>query len=133
MTINGYYSFDPATGIVNSFVALPTDIIVTTDFTLTALSGGGTSEPIANFLGYRSRLWVYDMTTRAVVGPTSGVTAPDQDIGTPYLSADAHGGVYVFDDTGFHQYLDTSAIPEPSTLGLAMGAGVQAQVALSCS
>jgi len=42
----------------------------------------------------------------------------------PYLNADGKGDVFVFDSTGAHQFLDTSAVPEPSTwimfvLGLA--------------
>lgn len=40
---------------------------------------------------------------------------PSLDIGANYLSTDANGGVYVFDNTGFHQYLDASVVPEPST------------------
>jgi len=32
----------------------------------------------------------------------------------PYLNADGKGDVFVFDSTGAHQFLDTSAVPEPS-------------------
>jgi len=50
-------------------------------------------------------------------------------VGTPplegsasYLSTDQNGGVYVIDSTGFHQYLDAGVVPEPSAMGLLVGA-----------
>jgi hypothetical protein len=42
-----------------------------------------------------------------------------QDLsGTPYLTTDFSGHVYVFDETGFHQF---STVPEPSTAALVLG------------
>ncbi|CAN5406684.1 hypothetical protein BH09VER1_BH09VER1_09660 [soil metagenome] len=52
---------------------------------------------------------------------------PDGVVGDPYtgasyLSSDSAGRVYVYDaQTGFHQYQDTSVVPEPSTYALAIG------------
>lgn len=46
----------------------------------------------------------------------------DPFVGTPYLSTDATGDVFVFDTTGFHQYQDSSAVPEPPTYALAFSA-----------
>ncbi len=43
--------------------------------------------------------------------------------GTPYVTTDDSGGVYVFDGTGFHQYENT-ATPEPSSLVLLATAGL---------
>ncbi|CAN5702741.1 hypothetical protein BH09VER1_BH09VER1_05450 [soil metagenome] len=46
----------------------------------------------------------------------------DPYTGASYLSSDAAGRVYVYDSaTGFHQYQDTSVVPEPSTYALAIG------------
>lgn len=47
----------------------------------------------------------------------------DPYTGDSYLSTDSAGRVYVYDNaTGFHQYQDTSVVPEPSTYALAIGA-----------
>jgi hypothetical protein len=48
----------------------------------------------------------------------------DPYTGAIYVSTDSAGRVYVFDSvTGFHQYQDTSVVPEPATWGLVLGAG----------
>lgn len=47
----------------------------------------------------------------------------DSYTGDSYLSTDSAGRVYVYDSaTGFHQYQDMSAVPEPSTCALVIGA-----------
>jgi hypothetical protein len=48
---------------------------------------------------------------------------PTLDIGVPYLSTDSFGHIYVFDNTGFHQYLDTAVVPEPASFAWLLGAG----------
>ena len=53
---------------------------------------------------------------------------PALDIGAPYLSADSSGGVYVFDNTGFHQYINVSTVPEPSTYFLAISGLLMASI-----
>jgi streptogramin lyase len=47
-------------------------------------------------------------------------------LGAHYLTYDKYGHVFVNDDTGFHQYLDSTVVPEPSTWMLLLlgGAGV---------
>ncbi len=48
-----------------------------------------------------------------------GETVGDPYTGASYVSTDAEGSVYVFDSaTGFHQYQDTSVVPEPSSAAL---------------
>lgn len=62
--------------------------------------------------------------------PTTYLLSSRQRSSHPYLSTDASGGVYVFGNTGFHQYLDASVVPEPSTTALIICGGILALAAM---
>jgi hypothetical protein len=69
------------------------------------LGGGSTYSANGTFLN-----------TFALPGDFSG---GDPYTGASYLSADSSGNVFVYDSgTGFHEFLDTSIVPEPSTWAL---------------
>ncbi|MBE2180684.1 MAG: PEP-CTERM sorting domain-containing protein [Chthoniobacterales bacterium] len=64
----------------------------------------------------------YDSSTGEYLGATTTpepVTPDAFPMGiSPYINADPQGNIFVFDETGIHQYFDASVVPEPSTVVL---------------
>src|SRR5260370_1142741 len=62
-----------------------------------------------------------DGTFLGAFTPPNGVTSSTFQ-GVPYVSTDLSGDVFVFDSKGFHEFNDSSAAPEPSSI-LLVGVG----------